>query len=811
MFALNEARFLTLHSKTTRQSLMIMNHINTAFLEEKRPMMYKMMKWWGGKPHNIWSEYIKNYTKKGDVVLDPFCGRGVGVIEAVKNGRNAIGVDLNPIAIFQTRMISSPLDIERFKEEWTKIKNDLKQCEKESSFFDTQCVLCKNDARLVTVNRDNDTPYQIVYVCPCRKRYQKKPLDRKDNDAIVNSNKHTIEFQYPNDVFPDTKAFNLARKNYGSTYDKLFSKRNLYALSLIFDRINKVDNDVQKDFFRFAFVSMVHLASRIPSVRENSNREGSGSWGRPAYIKLRKRMELNPFVLYERAIEKNQGIIKGKTSSNERLGNHIRPAKSINDFDSDSNLLLLQKNTLEIDSFLKENSVDYVITDPPYGGLIPYFDLSFIWSAWLSLVDDSFVIPFSDEITIDNCRKMNFVEYHRRMSLAFGKIYKILKEDKYMTVTFHNDKPRVFNSILIACQDNGFVLEKILFQMNRRAGETGAASPWGTSVSDFYIRFRKPKKDENTTKLTDFIATKFESIVERVAKEVISKRGEPTEIAVMIPHIYKDMAQSGMRIHFSSDAQISSILDTNENFIKKENGLWWLTEQIRKKSRLSIPLSDRVEESVLGILRQKYKVMYDTILQNIFENFPNSLTPNTENVKEYLSEYGEKTSDGMWKLKLGMSESEMTSKHTNMETMLTKIGIKFGYRVWSPDKSKNLDMNKLCIDFNLDISNSNRIRLIDVLWMENNKIRYAFEVENSTGITSALERGSHIDSKDVKKIIVLPEERKKFFDRKMKEPLFLDYFKKDEWKIIYYKSLEKFVKGKTENEDSFMQLFKESI
>lgn len=119
-------------------------------------------------------------------------------------------------------------------------------------------------------------------------------------------------------------------------------------------------------------------------------------------------MELNPFILYERAIEGNQGIIKGKSSSNKRLSNLVRFSKSVKDFDSGCNLLLLQKNTLEMSTFLEENSVDYVITDPPYGGLIPYFDLSFIWSAWLSLVDDNFVIPFNDEITIDACRKMNY-------------------------------------------------------------------------------------------------------------------------------------------------------------------------------------------------------------------------------------------------------------------------------------------------------------------------------------------------------------------------------------------------------------------
>lgn len=96
-------------------------HINTAFPEEKRPIMYKIMKWWGGKPHNMWSKYIEVYSQEGDIVLDPFCGRGVGAIESAKMGRSAIGVDLNPIAIFQSEMISANIEVEKIRKEWWNI------------------------------------------------------------------------------------------------------------------------------------------------------------------------------------------------------------------------------------------------------------------------------------------------------------------------------------------------------------------------------------------------------------------------------------------------------------------------------------------------------------------------------------------------------------------------------------------------------------------------------------------------------------------------------------------------------------------
>ncbi|WP_198407688.1 DNA methyltransferase [Candidatus Endomicrobiellum trichonymphae] len=54
---------------------------------------------------NIVAEYIKNYSKPGDLVLDPFGGSGVTAVEALMNGRKAINIDLNPMAIFLVKSL----------------------------------------------------------------------------------------------------------------------------------------------------------------------------------------------------------------------------------------------------------------------------------------------------------------------------------------------------------------------------------------------------------------------------------------------------------------------------------------------------------------------------------------------------------------------------------------------------------------------------------------------------------------------------------------------------------------------------------
>ncbi len=60
---------------------------------------------------NVVAEYIKNFSKPGDLVLDPFGGSGVTAIEALMNGRVAINIDLNPMAVFLVEALIAPVNI----------------------------------------------------------------------------------------------------------------------------------------------------------------------------------------------------------------------------------------------------------------------------------------------------------------------------------------------------------------------------------------------------------------------------------------------------------------------------------------------------------------------------------------------------------------------------------------------------------------------------------------------------------------------------------------------------------------------------
>lgn len=102
---------------------------------------------------------------------------------------------------------------------------------------------------------------------------------------------------------------------------------------------------------------------------------------------------------------------------------------------------------------LANNSVDYVFTDPPYGDSVPYFEQSIIWNSWLKLSPD-----YSQEIVISdsNQREKNISSFEKDINSAISEIRRILKDNKYFSLTFHSLSGLEWKAISNACVFNNF-------------------------------------------------------------------------------------------------------------------------------------------------------------------------------------------------------------------------------------------------------------------------------------------------------------------------------------------------------------------
>jgi hypothetical protein len=84
---------------------------------------HAMCSYQGMFPAKLVHYFVQRYSRPGDLVVDPFSGRGTTVLQARVEGRRTIGNDLNPLAFVLSRAKAKP-------PEWTRILKFVDEMEK---------------------------------------------------------------------------------------------------------------------------------------------------------------------------------------------------------------------------------------------------------------------------------------------------------------------------------------------------------------------------------------------------------------------------------------------------------------------------------------------------------------------------------------------------------------------------------------------------------------------------------------------------------------------------------------------------------
>lgn len=780
-----------------------MKEINYALVEEKRPPIYTAMKYWGKKPHNIWREYIKTYTPENGIFLDAFCGSGMSAIESLKIKRKTIAFDINPLSSFLLEIYTSNFNFELFRKEAKAIINLLRKNELYQKLW---CY----DGELHNFKYKNNTIYEI---CKSNKTIIKKVRDI-DIEALKfadNIDLEALNINFVDEPFIDSQSFNanFIKNIGGNNFKYIWTKRNLIILSLLFNEILKIDNETIKKQLLFGFIMISHLCCKMNIPRRDSaNRNFSTSWGRSAYVCSSRQMEQNPLLLFERNCFKKQSVKSCLNASNTYIDKNVKIKKVSNANKSKDDLAFDLKygvvNILKLDDYINEKSVDFIITDPPYGGLVQYLDLSYLWLVWLKKYDENYSnVDFNSEITINkNC---NIKTYGIRFTQALKQLHRVLKDNGKMVVTFHNKNIPIWNSFMHSLRSSNFIIEKVIHQKNRRSGESVVANPYGTSGTDFYIRC---VKSPYTIVSDNFLNIDLEQKIVDIAIKSIAERSEPTPYEILFDAILAEITSHGIifsdnctcDIKNALNSQIDKIFTITQNNGSKSGNLWWLKEPEKYINYADIPLSQRVDRLVLFMLRNNALISLDDVLANVYKSFPNGLTPDESSILKSLNKYATKSSNA-WIYNPETNYSKEVTIHTLYISYIAKIGKKLGFDIFigKREQQEPIENKKLIdfatikkLDFIQDEFERKRISMIDILLIKNKKIVYIFEIENSTNIISALHRASVLD-KNIIKFIVIPNDREKELLSKQ-EPLSKQAFVENKWKYLLYSDIDKLIK-----------------
>jgi len=334
---------------------------------------------------------LLTYSKKGDVICDIFCGSGTALVESKLLGRNAYGIDLNPLAVFLARVKTTPIDPNKITSEFIKLLAKIQKIKK-----------------------------------------VEKPTFKN------------IEFWFKDNV--------------------------IVELAKIKKAINTITDKRIKGFFLVAFSEV---------VRKSSNSK-NGEF-KLVRIKGEKLENFNPNVLelFKQKVEENIGGMKD----------------FCNDANKKSWIKIIQGDSSK-DNGIKKESVDCIITSPPYGDsrtTVAYGQFSRLSAQWIDLFEEPNEASGIDNILLggeatdklthklpskylsdsldkiakrDEKRAREVLSFNVGLNGSLGQAYKILKHGGYFCIVIGNrqvKQVRIPTDFIIAelAQEIGFTCEDI--------------------------------------------------------------------------------------------------------------------------------------------------------------------------------------------------------------------------------------------------------------------------------------------------------------------------------------------------------------
>ncbi|WP_394753199.1 DNA methyltransferase [Crenothrix sp.] len=414
-------------------------------MKQKRDR-YEMHKYWGKKPSSNLGALVRAYSSEGDTVLDPFSGYGVFCCEAFILKRNVISNDLNPIANFlNTQLFDRGVNLKKVEKHWITIKSEF------SSFVNGWFEWDVEGRKILLIsvlrNKD-DLPIKAKYKIEGERKAREIEIEKADADEYLKyETSQIIHDWHPDNLLIENSRISAQR---GMTVASLFTKRTLSCHARLLHLIENHSDGKERELLKLAFTANLANCSKLVPPINSRGDMAPGAWMTGFYTG-ETYIENNVLIYFENRLNK---AIKGK---NEYF--QCFPGESDLFADEEGGCPPTYRITQDdVKSLsIKSESVDYVFADPPYGEAVPYFEQSVIWNSWLKLQPD-----YENEIVISDSKMRNKrnSNYEFDINLAFSEIRRVLKNNKYFSLTYHSLSGYEWRAITNACVKNGFELYK---------------------------------------------------------------------------------------------------------------------------------------------------------------------------------------------------------------------------------------------------------------------------------------------------------------------------------------------------------------
>lgn len=525
-------------------------------IKELRPIIDNpagfMHNYMARKPYNVISEIIKRFSPDGGYVFDPMFGSGTTIIEASKLGRKAIGTDINLLAykLCKTSLTKWDLSkinkiIDSFCQDVYSTCNSLYEfCEEDEERVLERCHFDQADFGLVPTSywykswRNNKLTGR-------KKSFSSSSFEEQYRSIQTNDVQHIIN----HDLIPNSR---IAVGKNAKVFD-YFCKRNLLAVDLIIGILHSYEN-------KYGYEVLEMLVSSSINLIKLSDKKASSQM--PYWLPKKDVTSRNAVMVIE---QKAKAFKEGLVYLNDNCKCFIN--------DEESKKVIIENvpaQELPL-TILPNETVDLILTDPPYTDQVPYLEYNQLWykvMGWPGFSEKT----LNSELVVSDApsRNKDTVDFNVVFSEIMNRISSSLKWNAFFVMFYHSFDLTSWSDILTSMQQYDLEYRGQIPSATPRKSFKAIMTPKGTLNGNYIIVFQK-KKNNEIKRFTGSIEDAERMAIE-CAGRIIEDRKEVTSQDLYDYGMLRESIERGYLQVLSK--KYKSFIDVISEAYVYQNGYW---------------------------------------------------------------------------------------------------------------------------------------------------------------------------------------------------------------------------------------------